>query len=297
MWPLHLSMSGSEGSECSSEGSESQRRLDIWLESTDDTWAEHFSKTCVQTSLFAARPLLLWAFQSSKFQLQAAFGQRRSLPHVTAAQSCAFNSLFCAKQRQSLLIRSRISATLAARFMVFQGKYAVWHPLKQSTCVLSRRHELRIAHALQHDVVDGTIQWSEPLALRLSALYALEHVPGEQTLAPSHVHALSWSLADAEQEVVIAATRAISRWAEWLCYSPELKEPGFLALLCDRFSVSLASASSEDAKTAIAWAIGDLAYNTPWELRGEYEDACRAAVDALRSPVSDGTKAAMSCLL
>ena len=77
-----------------------------------------------ETSSFAARPLLLWAFQSSQWQLQAVFGQRPSLPHVTAAQRRAFGSHFGAKQRQSFLTCSRLSVTLAVRLMCFRSASA-----------------------------------------------------------------------------------------------------------------------------------------------------------------------------
>ncbi len=116
----------------SSEGRQLQRRLDVRVE----------------TSSFEARPAFLWAFQSSKRQLQAIFGQRPSLLHVTAAQNpgqghaLGSASHFVAKQRQSLLICSRLSVTLAVRFMCFRSACAVTHPLRQAACILSRRHEL-----------------------------------------------------------------------------------------------------------------------------------------------------------
>jgi len=109
------------------ESGQLQRRIDVRAE----------------TSLFAARPLLLWAFQSSKKQLQAAiFGPRASLLHVTATPERAFGSHFGAKQRQSLLSRSRLSVTLAVRLICFRSECAVTHPLRQAACILSRRHEL-----------------------------------------------------------------------------------------------------------------------------------------------------------
>ena len=110
----------------STESKQLQRRLDVRLE----------------TSVFAARPLFLWAFQSSQKQLQAIFTQSPSLPHVTAAQGHAFGLQFEAKQRQSLLTCSRMSVTLAVRFMCFRSACAVTHPLRQAACILSRRHEL-----------------------------------------------------------------------------------------------------------------------------------------------------------
>jgi len=119
MQPLSVAMS-------SSEDRQLQRRLDVRVE----------------MSLFAARPLLLWAFQSSKKQLQAIFTQRPSPLHATAAQKRAFGLQFGAKQRQSLLTCSRLSVTLAVRFMWFRSECAAMHPLKQAACILSRRHKL-----------------------------------------------------------------------------------------------------------------------------------------------------------
>jgi hypothetical protein len=78
---------------------------------------QHRLDICAETSLLAARPLLLWAFQSSKKQLQAICGQRPSLFHAITAQKNAFGSLLGAKQRQSLLTCSRLCVTLAARLM------------------------------------------------------------------------------------------------------------------------------------------------------------------------------------
>ena len=97
-----------------------------------------------ETSLFAARPLLLWAFQSSNWQLQAVFRPRPSLLRVSAAQSHAFGSHFGSKQRQSLITCSRLCLTLAVRLMCFQSACAVTHPLRQAACILSRRHELPV---------------------------------------------------------------------------------------------------------------------------------------------------------
>jgi DNA-binding beta-propeller fold protein YncE len=111
---------------CSTDGMQLQRRLDVRVE----------------TSLFAARPLLLWAFQSSKKQLQAIFTRRPSIFHVTAAQGHAFGSHFGVNYRQSLLTCSRLSVTLAVRFMCFRSKCAITHPLRRAACILSRRHEL-----------------------------------------------------------------------------------------------------------------------------------------------------------
>jgi DNA-binding beta-propeller fold protein YncE len=117
-----MDTSSSEG-----EGRQLQHRLDVRAE----------------ISLFAARPLLLWAFQTNKKQLQAIFGPRPSPLHVTASKGCAFGSQFGAKQRQSFVTCSRLCVTLAARLMYFQSACAVTHPLRQAACILSRRHELR----------------------------------------------------------------------------------------------------------------------------------------------------------
>jgi DNA-binding beta-propeller fold protein YncE len=121
MQPLSATMS-------STESRQLQPRLDVRAE----------------TSSFAASPLLLWAFQSCKKQLQAIFGPRSSLLRVSAAQSRAFGSHFGAKQRQSLLTCSRLCVTLAARLMCFQNECAVRHPLRQAACILSRRHVLPV---------------------------------------------------------------------------------------------------------------------------------------------------------
>ena len=110
----------------SSEGRQLQRRLDLPAE----------------TSSFAARPLLLWAFQSSQWQLQAVFGPRPSLLRVSAAQSRAFGCHFGAKQLQSLLTCSRLCVTLAVRLLCFGGQCAVDYPLRKAACILSRRHKL-----------------------------------------------------------------------------------------------------------------------------------------------------------
>jgi len=78
-----------------SEGRQLQRRLDVRAE----------------TSSFVARPLFLWAFQSSKRQLQAIFGPRASLLQATAAQTRTFGSHLGTKQRQRLVSCSRLSHT------------------------------------------------------------------------------------------------------------------------------------------------------------------------------------------
>ena len=126
MQPLGVAMSSTDG-EAQAEGRRLRRRLDVRAE----------------TSSYAVRPLILWAFQSSKKQLQATFTQRPYLPHATAAQKRAFGLQFEVKQRQSLLTCSRLSVTLAVRFMCFRSECAVTHPLRQAACILSRRHELR----------------------------------------------------------------------------------------------------------------------------------------------------------
>jgi len=106
------------------EGWKLQRRLDVR----------------VQTSLFAARPLFLWSFQSSRLQLQAIFGQRPYSPGPQVYS--AHRDVFESHTRQSLLTCGRLSVTLAMRFMCFRSACAVTHPLKQAARVLSRRHEL-----------------------------------------------------------------------------------------------------------------------------------------------------------
>jgi len=75
-------------------------------------------------------------------QLQAICGQRPSLSHETAAQGHSFGSSLVAQQRQSLLNCSRLSVTLAVRFLCFGSECAVTHPLRRAACILSRRHEL-----------------------------------------------------------------------------------------------------------------------------------------------------------
>ncbi len=110
------------------QGRELQRRLDVH----------------VKASLFAAHPLLLWAFQSNKKQLQAICSQPPSFLHATDAQRRAFGSHLGAKQRQSLLTCSRLSVTLAERCMCLSSACAVTHPLRQAACILSRRHELPV---------------------------------------------------------------------------------------------------------------------------------------------------------
>ena len=121
MQPLSVAMSSGEG-----DGRQLQRRLDVPAE----------------TSAFAARPAFIWAFQISQKQLRAIVTQRPSLLHPTAAQVRAFGLQFGAKQRQSLLICSRLSVTLAARLLCFGGQCAVDYPLRQAACILSRRHKL-----------------------------------------------------------------------------------------------------------------------------------------------------------
>ena len=114
----------------SSEGRQLQRRLDVRVEA----------------SLSAARnrSLLIWAFQISKKQLQATFGQHPSLLHTTAAQGLAFGSHFGANQRQSLVTCSRLSVALAVKFMCFRSVCAVTHPARQAARILSRRHDLPV---------------------------------------------------------------------------------------------------------------------------------------------------------
>ena len=116
--PLSVTMSRDEGRQL-------QHRLDVRAE----------------TSSFAARPLLLWAFRSSQWQLQVVFGPRPSLLRVSAAQSSALGSLFGTKFRHSLLTCSRLCVTLAVRFMRFGGDGTVQFKLRQAACIMSRRHK------------------------------------------------------------------------------------------------------------------------------------------------------------
>ena len=79
--------------------------LSVTMSSSEDRQLHPRLDVPAEASLFAARPLLLWAFQSSQWQLQAVFGPRPSLLRVSAAQSRAFGSHFRAKYRQSLLLQ------------------------------------------------------------------------------------------------------------------------------------------------------------------------------------------------
>jgi len=112
------------------------------LSSSEDTQLQRRLDVRAETSSFAARTVFLWAFQSSKKQLQAVFSRRPSLLHPTAAQGHAFSSHFGARQRQSLLACSRLSVTLAVRLMCFQSACVVTHPVRHAARILSRRHEL-----------------------------------------------------------------------------------------------------------------------------------------------------------
>jgi DNA-binding beta-propeller fold protein YncE len=123
MQPLSVAMSSGEGD---GRQLQLQPRLDV----------------AAETSAFAARPAFIWAFQISQKQLCAIVTQRPSLLHPTAAQVRAFGLQFGAKQRQSLLTCSRLSVTLAARLLCFEGQCAVMYPLRQAACILSRRHKL-----------------------------------------------------------------------------------------------------------------------------------------------------------
>ena len=110
----------------SSEGRQLQWRLDVPAE----------------TSAFAARPAVIWAFQISQKQLHAIFTERPFALRPTAAQARAFGLQFGAKQRHSFLTCSRLSATLTSRLLCFGGKCAVRYPLSKAACIMSRRHEL-----------------------------------------------------------------------------------------------------------------------------------------------------------
>ena len=104
-------MSSGEG-----DGRQLQPRLDV----------------AAETSAFAARPAFIWAFQISQKQLRAIVTQRPSLLHPTAAQVRAFGLQFGDKQRQSLLTCSRLSVTLAAMLVCFEGQCAVDYPLRKA---------------------------------------------------------------------------------------------------------------------------------------------------------------------
>ena len=96
-----------------------------------------------ETSAFASRPAVIWAFQISQKQLHAIFTQCPFVLHPTAAQARAFSLHFGTKQRQSLLTCSRLSVTLTARLLCSGGQCAVRCPLSKATCIMSRRHEFR----------------------------------------------------------------------------------------------------------------------------------------------------------
>jgi DNA-binding beta-propeller fold protein YncE len=133
MQPLSVAMSSGEG-----DGRQLQPRLDV----------------AAETSAFAARPAFIWAFQISQKQLHdiPAIVPKRpsdSLLHPTAAQVRAFGLQFGGvrvgdKQRQSLLTCSRLSATLAARLLCFEGQCVVKYPLREAACILSRRHKFPV---------------------------------------------------------------------------------------------------------------------------------------------------------
>ena len=144
MQPLGVAMSSTDG-EAQAEGRRLRRRLDessVAMSSSEGRQLQRRLDVRVETSLFAARPAFLWAFQRSKKQMQAIFGPRPSPLRVTAAQKRAFGSHLGATQRQSLLTCSRLCVTLAVRFVCFRGACAVTHPVKQAACIMSRRHEL-----------------------------------------------------------------------------------------------------------------------------------------------------------
>jgi hypothetical protein len=106
-----------------------------------------------------------------------------------------------------------------------------------------------IEGALQHDVVNDAVQWSQPPERRVAALNALVHLAEEQPLAPSIAHALVCSLADSRQHIVLAAARAISHFAAqlWGLLQPMVRE-----LMCKPLSNSLKYAGSDDAKADIS---------------------------------------------
>ena len=77
-----------------------------------------------QASLCRVRPLLLWAFRSSQWQLQAVFRPRPSLLRVSAAQSRAFGCHLGAEQRQSRSLQPFTAG-------------AVCHSCRHTLCLIS----------------------------------------------------------------------------------------------------------------------------------------------------------------
>ena len=157
-----------------------------------------------------------------------------------------------------------------------------------------------IEGALEHGVVSDAVEWRQPPERRAAALNALAHLPEQQPLGPAVAHALVWSLVDSRQEVVLAAARAISRFAAnlWSLLEPHVRE-----MLCVRLSSALKKsnalhvcccAASDDAKVRISEAIGNLARDDEGRRALVAAGACEAAAHALRSAASDDAKARIS---
>jgi hypothetical protein len=141
-----------------------------------------------------------------------------------------------------------------------------------------------IEGALQHDVVNDAVQWSQPPERRVAALSALAHLPEEQPLGPSISHAFVESLADSRPHTVLAAARAISHFAEqlWGLLQPMVREQ-----MCKRLSNSLKYARSDDAKAEILDAISNIANNDDGCRALIAGGACEAVAEALRSQNED----------
>jgi hypothetical protein len=145
--------------------------------------------------------------------------------------------------------------------------------------------------ALEHGVVSDAVEWRQPPERRAAALNALAHLPEQQPLGPAVAHALVWSLVDSRQQVVLAAARAISRFAANLC---SLLEPHVRERLCTRLSSALRSAASDDTMAGISDAIRNLAFDDEGCRALVAAGACEAAAHALRSAASDDAKAWIS---
>ena len=119
-----------------------QQPLSVTMSSNEGRQLQHRLDVRAETSAFADRPLLLWAFRSGQLQLQAVFDHSQPSRCVSAAQSLAFSSNVRPKQRQSFLTCSRLCVTLAVRLLRFGCQCAVKYPWRKAACILSRRHVL-----------------------------------------------------------------------------------------------------------------------------------------------------------
>jgi hypothetical protein len=166
-----------------------------------------------------------------------------------------------------------------------------WFIHTQKTVCPHCKHDFfDIEGALQHDVVNDAVQWSQPPERRVAALNALTHLPEEQPLGPSIARALVWSLVDSRPEVVVAAARAISHFAAQLW---GLLEPMVRELLCERLLYCLRCAASDDAKAEISFAISALRCNDDGLCALIAAGALQAIADALRSSASNDAKELM----